>query len=200
MTGVRERSAAQSPAVDRNSRDSAVAEVYATNRKDLLLYLLAARFDAAEVEDAIQDSIKAVRTKVLEGHQIANLKAYWYRAAWLRAGRLSKERAARLMPTTMLARPDPLTGDSEDPLAAWPDTSEPIGARMDRLDLLRLVRRLPRRQAQVLWLSAVDDFAEADIAEILSIKVGTVKSTLAAAKKNLAELLPQSGARKGEVA
>jgi DNA-directed RNA polymerase specialized sigma24 family protein len=74
-----------------------------------------------------------------------------------------------------------------------------VDGRTSRLYLLSVIRRLPRRQAQVLWLSVVEDFAEADIAEILNIKVGTVKSTLSAAKKNLADLF-RGNTRKGEVA
>jgi RNA polymerase sigma factor (sigma-70 family) len=197
VTGVRERDTAQPPVPERSGKDTAVAEVYAAHREELRLYLLACRFDAAEVEDAIQDSIKAVRDVVLRGREIANLKAYWYRSAVLRAGRLSKERAARMMPTVMLANA-PAAGDGDDPLLAMPDPVDHIDARMRRLYLLSVIRRLPRRQAQVLWLSVVEDFAEADIAEVLNIKVGTVKSTLSAAKKNLADLL-RGNTRKGEV-
>jgi RNA polymerase sigma factor (sigma-70 family) len=196
VTGLREQDAAQPPA--RSREDDAVAEVYATHRENLRLYLLASRFDPAEIEDAIQDSIKSVRDMVLRGGEVANLKAYWYRSAILRAGRLSKERAARMMPTAMLASAQ-AEGAADAPLLAMPDPADNIDARVSRLDLLSMISRLPSRQAQVLWLTVVEDFAEADTAQILNIKVGTVKSTLSAAKKNLAALLPRD-TEKGEVA
>jgi RNA polymerase sigma-70 factor (ECF subfamily) len=198
VTGLRERNTAQPPVPEHSGEDTAIAEVYAAHREELRLYLLACRFDAAEIEDAIQDSIKAVRDAVLRGREIANLKAYWYRSAVLRAGRLSKERAARMMPTTVLANAQ-AAGDGDDPLLAIPDPVDHVDGRTSRLYLLSVIRRLPRRQAQVLWLSVVEDFAEADTAEILNIKVGTVKSTLSAAKKNLADLF-RGNTRKGEVA
>lgn len=106
------------------------------------MYLHASGFDPTEVEDAIQDSIKAVRDAVLRGGEIANLKPYWYRAAVLRAMRLSRERAARMRRS--VPRPDP--GTSEDPLLVVPDPANRFGAELSRLEMLSLVRQLPRRR------------------------------------------------------
>jgi RNA polymerase sigma-70 factor (ECF subfamily) len=195
VTGLRERRPARPPALPGSAKDETVRHVYAAHRENLRRYLEVEGYDKAEVEDAIQDSIMAVRQAVLQGREISNLKAYWYRSAVLRAGRLSKQRAARMRPAVPA---DSAPGDGQDPLLALPDPADQLDEHMLRLDVLSVFRRLPRRQAQVLWLRVVEDFAEADTAEILNIKVGTVKSTLSAAKKGLAELL--GATTKGEVA
>ena len=51
------------------------------------------------------------------------------------------------------------------------------------------VRRLPDRQRAVVALHYVDDLPLADIAAVLGIAVGTVKSTLAQARRSLARTL-----------
>lgn len=189
MTGLQERHPAQPAASAHRGEDAPVREVYAAHRSRLRRYLLSCGYDKDEVDDAVQDSIMAVRAAVLQGREIANLKAYWYRAAVLRAGRLSKQRAARLRPVAVLTNPA-AAGDGKDLLFAVPHyRADQLAEHMRRLEWLGVIGQLPRRQAQVFWLSVLEDFAEADIAEILSIKVGTVKSTLHAAKKRLAELL-----------
>lgn len=48
------------------------------------------------------------------------------------------------------------------------------------------VRRLPRRQAQVVALHYVDDLGVADIADLLGITVGSVKQHLSRARQALA--------------
>lgn len=49
----------------------------------------------------------------------------------------------------------------------------------------QLVRRLPRRQAQVVALHYADDLAVADVAAVLEVSEGTVKRQLHAARKRL---------------
>jgi RNA polymerase sigma-70 factor (sigma-E family) len=53
----------------------------------------------------------------------------------------------------------------------------------------REVRRLPRQQAQVVALHYLEDQSVADIADILGIAEGTVKSSLYRARQKLAERL-----------
>lgn len=52
-----------------------------------------------------------------------------------------------------------------------------------------LVRKLPRRQRAVVALRYVDDLALDEIAQVLEISVGTVKSTLSAARAALSASL-----------
>lgn len=51
-------------------------------------------------------------------------------------------------------------------------------ASVERLAVLAAVRRLPRRQREVITLSYLTDTAEADVARVLGISVGTVKQHL----------------------
>ena len=55
----------------------------------------------------------------------------------------------------------------------------------DRDRTLRAVMKLPMRRRAVVVLRFYDDLAEADIAQVLGINVGTVKSQLARALEQL---------------
>jgi RNA polymerase sigma-70 factor (ECF subfamily) len=55
----------------------------------------------------------------------------------------------------------------------------------DRLDVELAVRRLPRRQREVITLYYLADFSVAEIAGVLSISAGSVKSHLHDARANL---------------
>ena len=57
---------------------------------------------------------------------------------------------------------------------------------------LALLHELPLRQRQVLWLRRAATFTEAETAQILSIRPGTVKSQLHDAEIRLRELLQKS--------
>lgn len=69
-------------------------------------------------------------------------------------------------------------------------TSEPA-AEMDppSEEFWQEVRRLPRRQAQVIALRYVEDRSIAEIAELLGLAEGTVKASLHAGRKRLADRL-----------
>ena len=60
-------------------------------------------------------------------------------------------------------------------------------------DLWRAVRRLPRRQAQVLALYYVEDLPVTGIAEVLDIAEGTVRATLHQARSALVGRLGEDG-------
>ncbi len=58
--------------------------------------------------------------------------------------------------------------------------------RATELDVTAAVRRLPARQREVVILRYFLDLGEAEIAETLGVHIGTVKSQLAKARRNLA--------------
>jgi RNA polymerase sigma-70 factor (ECF subfamily) len=73
-------------------------------------------------------------------------------------------------------------------LAAQRVHTVPPLARDDE-EFWREVRRLPRQQAQVVALHYLEDLPVADIATILGVADGTVKSSLHRGRKNLADRL-----------
>ena len=76
----------------------------------------------------------------------------------------------------------------------------PAGAAADRAadeaqmhEILAAIRKLPRREQDVLALCVFADFSYADAAVALGIPVGTVRSRLARARGRLGELSPERG-------
>jgi RNA polymerase sigma-70 factor (sigma-E family) len=70
----------------------------------------------------------------------------------------------------------------ERPTPAPPDTPRPDNAHAEvdaRDEVWRALGRLPRRQRAVLVLRYFEDLSEAQVAELLDISVGTVKSQAA---------------------
>ena len=66
-----------------------------------------------------------------------------------------------------------------------------------RMDLDRAVRRLPERQRLVVTLYYVVDLTVADIAQVLGIKPGSVKSALFDARHQLRLTMGDTGDRLG---
>ena len=65
---------------------------------------------------------------------------------------------------------------SEVPTDAPPELTHDDGITGDREDLWAALGRLPRRQRAVVVLRFYEDMPEAQVAEVLGISVGTVKS------------------------
>lgn len=61
----------------------------------------------------------------------------------------------------------------------------------------RALQRLPERQRQTLVLRYYEDLPEAEIAEILGVRVGTVKSQISRGLDRLRELVPDGDAGTG---
>ncbi len=83
---------------------------------------------------------------------------------------------------TQLAVPDPGKTPEEAVIAAE-----------DRALLTRAINELPADQRQILTLRAIDDLSYAEIAEILQLQEGTVKSRLSRARAALRNKLLQIG-------
>jgi RNA polymerase sigma-70 factor (ECF subfamily) len=65
-------------------------------------------------------------------------------------------------------------------------------AMSDQSDLHRALAQLPRDEHTVLTLFYLDGFPTAEIAEILSVPVGTVKSRLFTAREKLRKIIERS--------
>lgn len=87
--------------------------------------------------------------------------------------------------------------DGETQMMDFPDTAptpEDAAISKEENELLsRAMQELDEQQRQILTLRVVNDLSYAEIAEILSIKEGTVKSRLARTRDALRKKLLQSG-------
>ena len=91
---------------------------------------------------------------------------------------------------------EPGAGPEDDPLARLPDTATPapdeLAARAEfRADVARALARLRPEYRAVVTLRHVEGRAYEDIAEILDLPLGTVKTFLFRARRELAQLLEQ---------
>lgn len=111
--------------------------------------------------------------------------AYWVKAA-RNTYRRNRGKSARCVPMD----PD-LLPHHERPADAL--------ATVDLRETLHAaIRKLPRRQRDVISLRGLEDFSESDTARILDVSVGTVKTHLHHARKRLRGLLGDSSSQGGE--
>jgi RNA polymerase sigma factor (sigma-70 family) len=71
------------------------------------------------------------------------------------------------------------------PTLGSPEPADPAGIAVDRHSLAPALRRLPRRQRDAILLQSLGGLSEAEIAAVLSIAPGTVKSHLHRARHSL---------------
>ncbi len=68
----------------------------------------------------------------------------------------------------------------------------------ERMDLARAIRRLPRRQREVVVLRYLADWSEADVAEALDCSPGTVKVHASRGLAALRGILTEPGGKEGD--
>ncbi len=110
-------------------------------------------------------------------------EAYWFKIAERRYRRICGRQADRI------AGVDPAEELLE--VAAPGDQLAQVDCRQA---LEPVIRQLPQRRRQVLWLRTLADFSEADTAEILGISAGSVKTHLNHAKTRMQKLLRMDSA------
>ena len=168
------------------SRDEEVTEFFIAHRNELRDYLTrVCGCPEYEADDITQDAFLAVREQWEHVRDYEKPKAYLYTVAVRRFRRLWRQHAGKY-----------LQGDPEPLLAAFPDPADAFAGADRRDAALALLRQLPRRQRQVLWLRHGAGFSIAETAQILSISHGTIKSELYDAIARMKEL--ESKARSDE--
>jgi RNA polymerase sigma factor (sigma-70 family) len=136
-----------------------------------LVRSLAVAHDAALAEDAVQEAFIAAQRRWPD---VAGLDDP---AGWVRrvaVNRLANSRRNRRRRTEILATvrpPDPATLEAAD------------------LDLLRAIEALPSRQRLTLCLHHLAGYTVAEVAEMLAVAPGTVKSNLHDARSALRRAL-----------
>jgi RNA polymerase sigma factor (sigma-70 family) len=160
------------------SRDEEVTAFFIANRNELRGYLIhVCRCPEHEADDITQDAFLAVREQWDHVRDYEKPKAYLYKVAERRFFRLRGQQTGKSF-----------QGDPEPLMAAVPDPADAFSAADNREAALALLRQLPLRQRQVLWLRNGAGFSVAETAQILSVSDGTVKSQLHDAKARMEEL------------
>jgi RNA polymerase sigma factor (sigma-70 family) len=158
-------------------RDEEITDFFAAHYNGLRSYLRACGCPAHDADDVAQDSFLAVRGQWDHVRTYDSPKAYLYKVAVRRFGRLRKEQARKDFPV-----------DPGEHAFAYPDPADAIAAADRRAEAMTLLRQLPLRQRQVLWLREAVGFSVAETADILSISAGTVKSTCHDARASIQKL------------
>ena len=126
--------------------------------------------DRSEAEDLAQEALARAygRWRTVRGHDeawVARVTTNLAIGRWRRR-RVAAERHAAAGDAALLARGDGLPGGRP---------GGPAEARVDRVDVVRALRALPRRQREVVALRYLADRPEAEVADLLGCSAGAVK-------------------------
>ena len=138
-----------------------------------------------DAEDAAQECFLRVWKHKDRLHDVQNAKTWLARIAWTTA--LDKRRTGR----KMLSLNDTESGAEliESLSDSAPAADEQFAERQKQQLLQRLIAVLPGDLAQTLELSTVQELNSAEIAEVMKIPEGSVRTRLFRARKQLKEKL-----------
>lgn len=131
----------------------------------------------SDAEDLVQVALVKLYVAWRRASRAPSVEAYAFKVlvnafvSGRRPARFTRERLVSELPEPAVAAPG-----VEDGLVLWP-----------------LVHRLPPKQRAVVVLRYLDDLSEAEIADVLGVAPGTVKSTASAALKNLRSMMDETG-------
>lgn len=162
-------------AADRTAREAAFTTLFERLRGPVLALCRQLMGDAADAEDALQETFVAVHAGLPRFRGEARLSTWVYRIAIRTTARQRARRGRRAA--------EPLVVDPPAPASDAALSAE----RRELLD--RAMARLSAEQRAVLSLFSLDGLSHAEVAEILGIPIGTVWSRLHAARQRLLGLL-----------
>ena len=137
-----------------------------------------------DAEDAAQECFLRAWKHKDRLHEVSNAKTWLARIAWTTA--LDKRRAGRKM---VSLNHDEQGLNVESLSDGTPAADEQLAARQKQQLLQRLIAGLPDDLAQTLELSTVQELNSAEIAEVMKIPEGSVRTRLFRARKQLKEKL-----------
>ncbi len=162
----------------------ALAALYHAHAAPVLAYLVALVTDRELAEDLLQETLLAAWRAAGGFRGDASVRT------WLLAIARGKARDAARRRSLPLAIDDSSLIEVVDP-GDGPD--EVVLARAGEETLAELISRLRPLLREVVVLALVEELAMADIARVLEVPVGTVKSRLSAARRELTRLLREAG-------
>jgi RNA polymerase sigma-70 factor (ECF subfamily) len=140
--------------------------------------------DRADAEDLVQETYTKALSGIKSFQEGTNFRAWMYRI--LRNTFLTSRTGLKATATV------PLDSDDSPELPAGPETPETILIEHSQHQLLQsAIDSLPVHFREVLLLCEVEEMSYQEIAETLSIPMGTVMSRLSRARKALRESLQQ---------
>lgn len=163
----------------------ALAALYVRHQRPLQAYLVVLTQDPGLVEELLQDTLLAVWMGANGFAGRASVRSWLYGIARRRAHAALSRHALHLVPVDDLA---------PDEVPPAPDSADLALAAAERAELVDAIQRLAPAHREILALLFVHELPYRELAETLSIPVGTVKSRLHAARQALRALLePESG-------
>jgi RNA polymerase sigma-70 factor, ECF subfamily len=138
-----------------------------------------------DAEDATQECFLRVWKHKDRLHEVSNTKTWLARIAWTTA--LDKRRSGRKMLSLDDGEPGAELLDSLSD--STPAADEQLANRQKQQLLQKLIAGLPDDLGQTLELSTVQELNSAEIAEVMKIPEGSVRTRLFRARKQLKEKL-----------
>jgi RNA polymerase sigma factor (sigma-70 family) len=159
----------------------ALAELYARHERSLRAYLHLLQPDPDLVEELLQDTLLAAWTGAQTYAGTASVQGWLFGIARRRARDALRRRSLRLVDAGVL----------EDVPSADLNPEEVLLAEAERNELTTAIAGLPLIHREVLMLTFVHELSYQDLAEVLAIPIGTVKSRLSHAKQAVRTQLRQ---------
>lgn len=157
----------------------ALTELYHRERQPLFAYLLHLTSDAGIAEEVLQDTFVAVWKSAGSFAGRSRVRTWLIGIARRQAHNTLRRRALPRMDTRGLE-------ELADPL---PEPEEQVIINVSGDELAASIEQLSVAHREVLLLTFVHERSYAEVAQILQIPVGTVKSRLNHAKRALREIL-----------
>ncbi|GGP77986.1 RNA polymerase sigma factor [Streptomyces melanogenes] len=141
-------------------------------------YLIWLEGDLAVIDDAAQETMISAHRYWGRVSQVENTRAWLFKIARQRLGDAQEARRRHGVSTDPCALPD-RSAPGQDPLSRLED----------QMAVLEAVRKLPQQQATAIALQLQFDPPLDEIADIMRISVGSVKSHLHHARRTLQQML-----------
>lgn len=162
----------------------ALATLYERHHRPLFIFLLQHTRDHGLAEELLQDTFVAV-WRGADGFDERFRDGASTARAWLTG--IARRQAHNTLRRLRLPLAD--ASALEELAAPDPEPETWTLTMSTRDELLDAFERLPLRYREIAVLALVQDYSYAEMAEILDVPLGTVKSRLAAAKRHLRTLL-----------
>lgn len=166
---------------------AAFAELYESHKGPLFNFLFRMSWDRNVADDCLQEVFIAVWKAAPTWEPTAQVNTWLFKIArniWINEGRRARRRPALF---SVVAPEEESAGpDFPDQAAGPEDSSLSVEARAA---VRKAIEQLPEKERMVVLLSEFEGMKYAEIAEILDIPVGTVKSRMSSASERLRALL-----------